>query len=140
MFQFIDINSLKQIRSYVLCRACYWGEKFHVHNLNVWLLLNLEYCLGLIEHLYTWIMPLLQGKKIKLLNESNLFVCKPLATLQKRQECFQISAHVIFISEMLVAHHYSKVSSELEIKILGWVLSWDFTMLVAPRRPVLKLV
>ena len=39
--------------------------------------------------------------------------------LQKSPDCFQISAQVSLISEMLVAHHYSKVSSELEIKILG---------------------
>ena len=49
--------------------------------------------------------------KIKVIS----FVCEATCTLQKRQDCFQISAHVSFISEMLVAHHFSKISQELEM-------------------------
>ena len=44
-----------------------------------------------------------------------LFSLRPLATLQKSQDCFQISAHVSLISEMLVAYHFSKISPELEM-------------------------
>ena len=44
-----------------------------------------------------------------------LFSLRPLATLQKSQDCFQISAHVSLISEMLVAHNFSKISPELEM-------------------------
>ena len=45
-------------------------------------------------------MPLLYGKKIKLINEHNFICVRPLAKLQKSQDCFQISAHVSLISGM----------------------------------------
>ena len=43
---------------------------------------------------------------------------RPLTTLQKSQDCFQISTHVSFISKMLVAHDFSKISPELEMQDL----------------------
>ena len=63
-------------------------------------------------------MPIFQGKQIKLLRGSNFICVRPLATLQKSQDYFQIPAHVSLISEMLVAHRFSKISPESEMKDL----------------------
>ena len=53
-----------------------------------------------------------------------LFVCEATCNAAKSQDCFQISAHVSLISEMLVAHHFSKISPELEM----WDLRVSFEM------------
>ena len=44
-----------------------------------------------------------------------LFVCEATCNAAKKPDCFQISAHMSLISEMLVAHHFSKLSPELEM-------------------------
>ena len=63
-------------------------------------------------------MPLFQIKekytrpyKIKVI----LFVCEATCNAAKSQDCFQISAHVSLILEILVAHHFSKISPDLEM-------------------------
>ena len=79
-------------------------------------------------------MLLLQCKKIKLLNESN-FICVwgHLQRCKKSRLFSNLSSREFNLRNVGGTRYQQNLTRVGNVRCLGWVLSWDFTTLVAPR-------